>query len=77
MLALLCSILCTWDGPRTLGGTPGLQPRTSGQAGETRCYSEKEMSYSDTKQQNDRMRGKALEEGDTGLENSEPQQSFH
>lgn len=37
----------------------------------------KEMSSSDTKQQNDRMRGKALEEEDTGLENSEPQQRFH
>lgn len=46
-----------------LGETPGLQPRTSGQAGETQCWSEKERSGSDSKEQNDRMRGKALRKG--------------
>lgn len=66
VLALQCSIPCTWGDPRVLGGIPGLQPRTSGQAGEKQCWSEKEMSCSDTNQQNDRMRGKALEEGDMG-----------
>lgn len=47
-----------------LGGILGC--RTPGQAGETRCWSEKGMSCSDAKQQNDRMRSKALEERGTG-----------